>query len=159
MKQITLILTFCTLTLSVFCQFKSKFPPINEIDFLNLKGTFYKYDGELYISEDSLKFGIIGKYYCGVFYRTKIGEDAFSYNQLIATNLSIDNILTINYDSPVYIKFKNKSFHDFLKENTKDGMMVPKEQLRINGKKPKLYCEQKRNKKNNRLEKLSKRCN
>lgn len=149
MKQSVIILFFGLLNFFSFSQKDTiaNGTIINQIDYLNANGTFTKW-GELYYNVDSLYFGISGNYVCAYYGKRKVGEGAYSFNNLIASYKTEEKTVTIYYDTPIYLKLGKVSFQEFLKENTRDGLIVPKEQIRLKGKVPKFYCNRKPKKMN-----------
>lgn len=126
---------------------------INRIDFLNLNGQFIK-KGAAYTDSAGSIYGILDKKICKWYYAEVVSNQAIVANSIIAEYDLKHNFITLYYPTEViYIKFEKMSFYDFLKENTREGVLVDSEKLRLGGIKPKIYCTL-----NRRSYKLSKRC-
>jgi hypothetical protein len=112
----------------------------NFIDYLNVSG-YFTYNGELWRDPNGDLFGLKDNNICMMYHSKVVGQNAVSYNEVIAQYRMEPNHVTLYYDDVVYyVKLKKIDFWDFLKQNTENGKLVSPERLTINGKKAKTYC-------------------
>ncbi|MCH2232370.1 MAG: hypothetical protein MK105_18690 [Crocinitomicaceae bacterium] len=113
---------------------------INRIDYLNLNGTFVKYNF-YYIDTSGASYGLFNIEHCEVFTTHVVGKKAIVRNSVVAAYRQDRNYIELHYpDNVVYCKFKDKDFTKFLRENTNNGKLVNRDKILIDGKKPKMYC-------------------
>ncbi|MDX2361511.1 MAG: hypothetical protein QNK23_11945 [Crocinitomicaceae bacterium] len=126
----------------------------NFIEYLNLSGNF-THNGQLWIDEQGVQFGIKDDRGCAVHYSFYIGQTAYAFNLPIAEYRAEQKHVCLYYDNEViYVKLKKVTLWDFLIQNTLNGQLVEPDLLRIDGKKIRTYCHM-----NRRSYKLSNNCN
>jgi hypothetical protein len=159
MRNLTFVFLF--FSTSILCQSKDK--KLVTIDYLNFTDTLAQV-GNYFYKNDTIIFGISTYSTCGVFYTTTRGYHVFSFGNAIATYYLENKHIKLMYGTEldykvIYVKLGKISYLEFMKENTEKGKLKSIQNLRINNKKPKIYCGVKPKKKYSFRYKLINRCN
>ena len=108
---------------------------------MNLTGDFNENSGQYYNQEGQL-FGIVPQYSCAVYYHVLFKENAYSFNQIIASRyVDKDVVILYTESQTVYLRLKKMDFKEFLKENTENGNLKSLLEIRLKGKKPSMYSK------------------
>ena len=126
---------------------------VKRIDFLNIDGEFNKanWGGEdLYYDLNNCLFGVFEMGVIGI-----CGNDKDIYIEKVFINdkeiiytehieFEKEKLISVyNEEDTLYFYMKLIPITEFLEENTNNGILVSANEIRINGKKPKMYFENK----------------